>query len=362
MPEALEKIQAVFKESKTFALLSKKASEDFRLLAKEALKHVLLEKKLDVISLPEHQDFQKKWKILIPEKKSSPVLRQTSIRIPKAQCKIKELNYENNDDFLSLILTSENGEITKDALIFEPVRPRPDAVFCFFDPHETETFQGIEDKITLPSKEKIIFLTSNGTTFSEKIAQIVKTVAADALSLRQISTLLFASLITETNNFIRPVSQEVLRFGSELLSLGADKELVKTVLNEEKTISSARLFGRALARTHIDETSNASWTFLSQKDIEKTGNLNSAPSFFYNILKNLRENIPYRPLSLLFWQAGQNVLAMATADEEKELVPLACALGVKLQSKYFTTGPFANFSEAEIRFRNALREMTSLKI
>jgi len=46
MNEALEKIQAIFKESKTFALLSKPISEDYRLLAKEALKDALIEKKL----------------------------------------------------------------------------------------------------------------------------------------------------------------------------------------------------------------------------------------------------------------------------------------------------------------------------
>ena len=362
MSEALEKIQTIFKESKTFALLSKDVGEDFRFLAKEALKCALLEKKLDVISLPEHPDFQKKWKAVLPEKTNNSISRQTSIRIPKSQCKIKELTYEDEPDFLSLVLTSESGNLSKDAVIFESACPKADAVFCFFEPNEIEMLQNLENEIVFPQKEKIIFLTSNGVTFAEKIAQIVKTVAADVFSLRQISTLLFAALITETDNFVRPVNQEVLRFGSELLSLGADKESVKTILNEEKTISFGRLLGRALARTHIDETSDASWTFLSQKDLEKTENLNSSSSLFCAILKNLRENIPYRALSFLFWQTGQNVFAMAAANEEKELLPLACVLEAKLQSKHFITGPFKNFSEAEMRFRQVLREICSLKI
>ncbi len=131
-----------------------------------------------------------------------------------------------------------------------------------------------------------------------------------------------------------------------------------------------------MARTHIDGTLDASWTFLTQEDLKKTDNLNTSPSFFYSIVRNLRELIPFRNLSLLFWQnaeqissnststnlSGQNVLAMAVADEEKNLIPLAQQLGVSLQSKFFVTGPFNNFSEAELRFRKALEEMISLKI
>jgi len=387
MTEVLEKIKSIIKDSKTFALLSKKNSEDCRLLAKEALKSALSKNNLEVILLAEEVNFQKKWGDLLSETKESLSPRKTSIRIPKNQYKIKELSYEDGNEFLSLLVTTENKELDKNAIILEPVLPKADAVFCFFEPSEIETLREFAKEIEFPPKEKIIFLAENGTTFAEKITHIIKAIFPAALSLQSVSTLLFASLITETNNFIRPVSQEVLRFGSEILSLGADKESVKKIINEEKTISSAQLLGRALARTQIDETFGASWTFLSQKDLEKTGNSNSSSQFFYNIVKNLRENIPSGPISLLFWQApsenirrnsdflperletefpakqaNQNVFALAAAEEEKILLPLAAVLGMKLQSKYFISGPFDNFSEAELRFRNAFKEIFSIKI
>lgn len=369
MTEALEKIQSLFQESKTFALFSKKSSEDYKLLAKEALRQTLSEKKLGALSLPDHLEFRKKWSRLLPSVEADVFSQQTSIRIPKNQYKIKELSCEEDNDFLSLIITSENGELNKNTIIFEPIPPKVDAAFCFFEPHDA--LNEFEKQLILPPKEKIVFLTSNEKTFAEKIFQIIKAVSPDTYSLPTISTLLFASLISETNNFIRPVSQEALRLGSEFLSQGADKETIKTILNEEKTISFARLLGRALARTHADELSDASWTFLSKKDLEKTESLNSPPSFFYNIVRNLRDLIPFRTLSLLFWPAslsGQgghndnNILAMAAADEEEKLIPLARYLGIELQSKFFTVGPFNSFSEAELRFRKALEEISSLKI
>lgn len=372
MTEALEKIQSLFQEAKTFALFSKKNSEDYKLLAKEALIQTILGKKMGIFPLPDHPEFRKKWNRLLPNGETDFFSQQTSIRIPKNQCKVKELSCEEDNDFLSLIFTSEKGELNKDAVIFEPIPPKADAAFCFFEPHDAGILSEFEKKIVLPPKEKIVFLASNEKTFSEKISQIIKTVFPDALSSPAISTLLFASLITETHNFVRPVSQEMLRFGSELLLLGADKETIKTILNEEKTISFAQLLGRALARTHADDVLDASWTFLSKKDLEKTESLNSPPSFFYNILKNLRDLIPFRTLSLLFWQkepastnaslGGNNILAMAAADEEENLVPLARIMGIGLQSKFFTAGPFNSFSEAELRFRKALEELNSIKI
>ena len=362
MNEALEKIQIIFKESKTFALLSKLTGEDYKFLAKEALKSALLEKKLSVFSSPEIPEFQKKWASVLFKEESASSPQQTSIRIPKNQYKVKELSYEEDDNFLSLVITSENGELDKNAIIVEPVPAKINAVFCFFDPHDAEILQQAETKIILPPKEKIIFITSGEKTLAEKIFQIIKTVFPDFILSSKIATLLFAALITETNNFVRPVSQEVLHFGSELLAAGADKELVKNILNEEKTISFARLLGRALARTHIDGNLDASWTLLTQEDLKKTDNLKISPSFFYNIVRNLRELIPFRNLSLLFWQSDKDIYAMTVADEEKNLIPLAQQLGISLQSKFFVTGPFNNFSEAELHFRKALKEMVSLKI
>jgi hypothetical protein len=144
--------------------------------------------------------------------------------------------------------------------------------------------------------------------------------------------------------------------------LGCEASSFFTVDENKKTISFARLLGRALARTHIDGNLDASWTFLTQEDLKKTDNLKISPSFFYNIVRNLRELIPFCNLSLLFWQSDKDIYAMTVADEEKNLIPLAQQLGVSLQSKFFVTGPFNNFSEAELHFRKALEEMVSLKI
>ncbi len=231
MSEALEKIQVIFKESRIFTLLSKSAGEDYKLLAKEALKIALLEKKFGVFSLPEIPEFQKKWAPALSKEESAFSPQKTSIRIPKNQYKVKELSYEEDEDFFSLVMTSENGELNKNSIIIEPVLAKADAVFCFFDPHDAKILQQTETKIILPPKEKIIFLTSGEKTLAEKIFQIIKTVFPDFILSSKIATLLFAALITETNNFVRPVSQEVLHFGSELLSAGADKELVKNILN-----------------------------------------------------------------------------------------------------------------------------------
>ncbi|MGB9598836.1 MAG: hypothetical protein ACPLZH_03280, partial [Minisyncoccales bacterium] len=368
MAEVLEKIQVILKESKTFALLSKKEAEDFQLLAKEALKVALSTKNLEIISLPQESNFKEKWQELLAKGPLLSPPSKTAVRIPKNLYKIKELKYEDEKDYLSLIITTENEPLDKNAVIFQPLRPKTEAAFCFFEPKESDILDAFSSEIELPPKEKIIFLSKSEKTLAEKIFQIIKITIPHALSLVNVSTLLFASLIKETDNFSRPIEQEVLRFGSELLSSGADKEVVKKILNKEKA-ALVQVLGRALARTTIDEESKTSWTFLSYKDLEKTGNLNQPPSFYNNLVRELRKNLPFQPISLIFWQdyslleAGkQNVFALVAAEEEENLLPLANNLRVALRSKYFIAGPFKNFSEAELCFKKALKEASALQV
>lgn len=361
MTEVLEKIQSILKEAKTFALFSKNNSEEYKLLAKEALKCALLKKNFTIFSFPENPDFQKKWSSLLSNA-IQPLSQQTSIRIPKNQYKIKELKYEDDNDFLSLVLTSENGELKKENIVFEPVAPKIDTAFCFFSPPENEFFEGLGNKVLLPEKEKIIFLTSSNKTFAEKIFRIIKLIDSEILSVSTVPNFLLASLLDETQYFADIINQEILSFASELLSYGADKEKINEILKKKDDVVPPQLLGRALARTYYDEPLGAYWTFLSQKDFEKTNTTETTISFLYSIIQKIRKIISSQNLSLLLWQNGKNVSAMAAGDNEEKLAQLANCFGVKLQSKFFTIGPFNNFSEAENALKKALREAMSPSI
>jgi hypothetical protein len=358
MPEVLERICNLLKNAKIVGLFSKKSADDYNLLAKEALRETLAEKKITTLSFPEETNFQKEWDLIIDKSFDNQILpQQTSIRIPK-NYKIKELGCEEDDNFLSLVITSENGGLDKNALIFEPVLPKLDAAFCFFGPEETDYLKEFEEKAALPEKEKIIFITSS-EIFSQKIFQIIQAFNREALTLSSIPTLLLASLIRETD-FFANADEKIIAFSNELISYGAEMKTINEIIEGKKSASSAQLLGRALTRTYDDKDLDTIWTFLSEKDFIKTGGLSPSPQFLYNdVIKKICNFIPKRTFSLLFWQDNKKIFALAAGGDEKKLLPLAECLGAGLKSKFFTVGPFDNFSEAELKLRKALKEIKS---
>ncbi len=123
--------------------------------------------------------------------------------------------------------------------------------------------------------------------------------------------------------------------------INIDYENILEIIKTEQTPSFVQLFGRALARTRINEELKSIWTFISQKDLEKTKNKNADESLFEQIIKNIKKLIPFQPMALVLWQNKNKVWGlMLGEDEEKE-----------------TFGPYKNFSEAEIKIQQALKEI-----
>lgn len=101
-----------------------------------------------------------------------------------------------------------------------------------------------------------------------------------------------------------------------------------------------QLLGRALARTRINEPLKSTWTFISAEDLEKTRHQSSPPSFFHQIIQNIRNLLPSQPTAVLLWQDKESVLALINSGDE--------------ENKIF--GPYKNFSEAEIKIQQILKE------
>lgn len=123
--------------------------------------------------------------------------------------------------------------------------------------------------------------------------------------------------------------------------INIDYENILEIIKTEQTPSFIQIFGRALARTRINENLKSIWTFISQEDLEKTKNKDADESFFYQIAKNVKKLIPFQPMALVLWQNKNKVWGlMLREDEDKE-----------------TFGPYKNFSEAEIKIQQALKEI-----
>lgn len=352
-----EKIKSIINQSESFALLATKNTPDSTLLAREALRVALEKKELSSISLENNpEDFKVKWRqILTGEETPKNFLQKTVIKIPKNRHNVKEISYEENDDFFSLLISSSNGAVIPSDVSFESHLPQVDSSFCFFE--DKTRLENFEERLILPPIDRIVFLSENHKPFAEKIQAIVKVIDPNLLTIDSISTLLYASLILETENFSRDTNAETLSFGSSLLENGADKEKIKKIVEDLRNYSFAQLLGRALARTRKDEALKSSWTFLSKEDLEKTENLLSPAEFFYNILKEVKKVTPREEISLIFWQNNDGVFVIIETEKRNLLsAEMACALSVDTEGGYLLSGPYQNFQEAETKIRETIKE------
>ena len=201
-------------------------------------------------------------------------------------------------------------------------------------------------------KERIIFLGSRTRTLSEKLYDLIKLLIPNG-NFKE-ATLLYAALLMETGNFSRLQTPGVFGLAKNLLEAGADQ--ARTGFSSKTYTAGARqLLGRALARSQREEGFGAFWSFLPFKDFEKTHLRPTAEN-----LKELgAELIKFKnrdDLSLLLWEDGEKKILGFASGPNPRIQKLAMAMGAAPQSDYFAFGPFANFSEAERKLRELLKE------
>ncbi len=359
--ETIANIKEAIKESKSVAIVSNENFYENEILAREALRIILQEKGLSVYSFPEEtSDFKKKWQAIIPSNKKANSLFCAAIRVPKTSFKIKEINYDEDDEFYNLNISTSEGEIGKEGIIVEPRPVAVDAVFCFgradFSNHP------FLKKISLPTAEKIFYINGESTS-AEKVFDIIQAVGPEQiLAGNPIPTILLASLFVETNCLKGDLTKTALNLASALLGLGADQKTIKNAMAKNRSPYFAQILGRAMARTRTNETLKSIWTFISTQDLEKTGNEKADIPLFSQIISRVREVMPPYPVSVLAWQSEENIWALVYAtddtDEEKNIPKkLSEELNIMEENGFMLAGPYKNFSEAELKIQNALKEI-----
>ena len=367
-----EKIRKVCADNGSFAVVSNNEAPEETYLAKEALVAAIRNAGLPVHSYPERQkDFVEKWLAVLPPANSNPLTFSTSILIPKNKVETKEISYTEDDRYVSINISAGKEEISKENVVFKTSPARVDAIF-FFPPFGQENKDGklpeeISKKITAAEPDNIITISSGigDKTLAEKVFSIINIIESSgdiAIKKSPVPDLTLASLFAETDHFQKNTGEETLALASSLLKLGADKEKIAGIMSD-KSPSFARLLGRALARSYPNESLKSMWTFIAEQDLEKTGN-EPSPALFGKIMKKIKKILEPRPFFVLIWQSKQEVWAMISVSSRPERrdgqsieEKLTISLLAKKENGNLISGPYKNFSEAELKIQTVLKEI-----
>jgi hypothetical protein len=315
-----------------------------KFLLREAFSFFLKDKGISVLNFPETpKEIKQKWSEFISQEEISQNQNKTSIRIPKKLLNVKELEYEEDEDFFNINFVSGAKKINKNEILIEPKVNEIDIAFCFCQPTAQEIFKDKNWAI----KKEVIFIIPNEKTISEKIFELMEnTNPYYNFKETSIPQLLFASLILETENFKKNITEGVLSLGHTLLSLGADKNKIDELIKKDLPLSYGQLMGRAMARTRINPAFKSYWTFLTKEDFEKTGIEKPDIKFLSQILRETFKLSPKQPLSVLLWQTTTEVLSLVAKNSD-----------INEEKKFKQFGPYKNFSEAEINIQKNLKEI-----
>lgn len=239
--EQTERIKKIVEQSNSFGLFSDEKAEEHNLLAREALKAALREKGKNVFQIPESpEEFKNKWAEILPKSDDAPVIHSTLIHIPKNRFQIKEISYEDNDDFFTFNIESENAPLNPKEIVFEPKTAQIDAVFCFGEPNIPQS--GSPENAALPPAEKIVSINKNNRAAAEKVYEIIDMISGGTPLQDKVSSILYASLLLERIKPYQQSREKTLEMEQELLRLGAEKKVVGEIIANFLSIDRLPIF------------------------------------------------------------------------------------------------------------------------
>ena len=321
-----EKIQEIINKAGSIALILGENPKEQDILTREALRIFFQNKGWIIYLFPENpEDIKNKWSLILDNNHKNPSLSsEISVRLPKNIFNVKEIGYEEDDEFLTLKILADGNNAKKNGILLDVKPVTFDVLICIGS--SDIKFDNFKDKISLTADDK---------TLSEKVFEII----GDEVP----ANLLFASLLLETNNFKKGVTEGSLDLAHRLLSLGANKKLIDEVIKKEFSLSFAQILGRTLARTRLNKSLQSNWAFISKRDFEKAGIKNADTFLIRRITREIIEIIPRQPIFVTLWEDKENnVWALLTTEEKNEKE---------------VAGPYKSFSEAELKIQQMLKEI-----
>lgn len=251
------------------------------------------------------------------------VPRRHTVRIRTDRAPIKEWSYGLKEAALELYLTPEQGAFSKDDVevreeshgydtIITLDTPDLPALGSLFHEHGELFYKtpiiNIDHHPENEQYGQINLIDINAAATGEIIAEMLKKIAPHHLD-DQIATNLFAAIFLKTQGFKNPaITPNTLRLAAELIQLGAKREEIMRNLFRARSLSSLKLWGRALAHLKFDPALKLAWSTLTTREILETGgDLRDLPDVIEELIFTSPEA---RMVALLYEQGEGKVCAL----------------------------------------------------
>jgi nanoRNase/pAp phosphatase (c-di-AMP/oligoRNAs hydrolase) len=243
-------------------------------------------------------------------------LQKFIVSLDLASAKIDEVKYKIEEDKLNFIITPKNGFFTHSDISSEAGDFKYDLIITI-GAQELESLGSFYDKNTeFFFKTPIVNIDQESSNEEYgQINYIDLTAVANAEMIyalfeadefrhldEDISTCLLAGMIAKTRSFKAPfITPLALERAAMLISRGARREEIMNSFYRSRSISTLKLWGRALARLSGSLGNSLVWSALSSADFLKTGALESE---LPEVIDELVSNIPEAKVIVLLYESA----------------------------------------------------------
>lgn len=240
-----------------------------------------------------------------PASAKTDELRDFIISLDAKKHGVEEIRYEKKGGALSIILGAKRGIASADISVKSA--DDYDLIVSFDIPKRaviaakagSDAPQITHAPILLLSRDAeqkadadAIFIDTETSSWCELVWNLIAATNNGQKITEAAATPLLTGLFSATENLqSHKTTVASAKLASQLVECGAKQELVRKHLEKKQTtpaqpLNLMQLWGRALSRSRLDETTNILWSFLPAEDFLKTGSTSQNMPFIFSQMEH----------------------------------------------------------------------------
>lgn len=308
-------------------------------------------------AIPEKYQFFTGLELIKPKMNAG---QETTISIATDKNKIRLLRYEKKDGQLFIILTPEEKPITKEYIEIHEHRP-PEAIVTINCADSDDLGKLKTDNPKFFLETPLINIDHRPANLNYGTINLVDFAASSAAEIvwrlikdlnpeirdKDIATDLLAGIIESTRSFRSPATKpRSLLAASDLIELGANRELIVRSLYKTKPLAVLKLLGEMLEKIEFYPDQKFIFINLSNPPAAEDG---AAVELTNAAMEELREIFPAADMIFNLWTKDKNQHYCFLSEREEELFNLARELNGKISRVFMVEGKIQNDSPEELK-------------
>jgi len=212
-------------------------------------------------------------------------LKNFIISLDTRNTKIEKIKYHKEDDKIDFIISPKDGNFSHEDISSSLSKFRYDLIICIGTPDiesigkiyegDNEFFYkipiiNIDNHAENEEYGQINLVDLTAVSSSEILFNIFSNYSRDSID-ENIATALLTGITAETKSFkTQNITPDSLSTVAQLISMGADRDLIVNNLYRSRSIGVLKLWGRVLARLNNNHGGKLVWSTLSHLDFHKT--------------------------------------------------------------------------------------------